>query len=202
MKKILYLLPVFVLLGCKDPDNPLGARFNKNGCLECDNYLAGDEFILGGVKYIVADRPLIENAIADGDELTRYCTSRITDMSELFYSNYSFNKDIGNWDVKNVTDMSSMFHSALTFNKSIANWDVSNVSNMKYMFSDAKKFNQDIGGWDVSKVGNMTRMFSGASVFNQNLSKWCVANFPTMPEYFSTASSLNASNLPVWGTCP
>ena len=33
-----------------DPDNPYDAQFNSSGCLECDNYTAGESFIVGGVR--------------------------------------------------------------------------------------------------------------------------------------------------------
>ena len=205
MKKLLFLLPLLSIISCSDPDNPYDAQFNNSGCLECDNYTAGETFMIDGVRYEVADRAILETAIDDGDDLTRYCTSRIADMSGLFNPNPSFNKDISNWDVSNVTDMSYMFSMALSFNQDISGWDVSNVSDMRYLFYEALSFNQDISGWDVSNVSDifgMREMFNTATSFNQDLTRWCVSNVTSLPADFSTNSALIASNHPVWGTCP
>lgn len=83
MKKLLFLLPLLAIISCSDPDNPNRAKFNNSGCLECDNYLVGESFIVGVVRYEVADRAILESAIDNGDDLTTYCTSRIVDMSFL-----------------------------------------------------------------------------------------------------------------------
>jgi len=179
MKKLIFLLSLLTIFSCDktDPDNPYNAQFNSRGCLECDNYTSGESFILDGVRYEVMDRASLNYAIEDGADLTRYCTSRVGDMSELFSGEVSSNQNIGNWDVSNVTDMTLMFRNAQSFNQDIGNWDVSNVVHMSGMFLDAKSF-------------------------NQSLTQWCVSNFSSMPINFSTDSELAPSNHPVWGTCP
>ena len=71
-------------------------------------------------------------------------------------------KDYGNpnlWDVYNITDMSNLFEDNETFNYNINNWNVSNVINMSYMFYACHEFNQPLNNWNVSNVTNMKGMF-------------------------------------------
>jgi surface protein len=79
-------------------------------------------------------------------------TSEITDMSNLFKDNSSFNLDISGWNTSSVTDMSNMFNGAESFKQDIGGWNTSSVTNMDIMFQNADSFNQDIGDWDVSNV--------------------------------------------------
>ena len=162
MKKFLFVLPVLLVFGCSDPENPNRARFNNRGCLECDKYAVGETFLIGGLSYTVADRMILEAAINSGLDLSRYCTSKITDMSSLFKDLFNYNQDISTWDVSNVTNMQGMFWSASSFNQEIGNWDVSNVDNMNSMFKSATVFNQYLNEWNVEKVVDMSGMFLSA----------------------------------------
>ena len=86
-------------------------------------------------------------------------------MSSLFYNKGSFNADISRWDTSSVTTMHQMFRGARAFNKDIGSWDTSSVTTMAYMFYDTDAFNQDIGTWDTSSVTNMYQMFRDARAF-------------------------------------
>jgi len=79
--------------------------------------------------------------IAASGDVTGACTEAITDMSDLFKNNYTFNQDISNWDTSNVTDMSMMFLDANAFNQPIGNWDTSSVVNMSGMLYRTYAFN-------------------------------------------------------------
>ena len=151
-----------------------------------------------------------------------WCTSKITDMSSLFYMDASFHADLSDWDVSNVTDMNFMFHSAFVFDGGLESWDVSNVKNMSHMFSysmhndlglsnwnvtNVENFNSmfqhstidlDLSKWDVSNARTMNQMFAGATFFNSDLSLWDVSNVIDMTEMFSGAESFNQS-LCEWG---
>ena len=81
-------------------------------------------------------------AITKYGHISLWNTSKVTDMSYMFYNANNFNEDIGNWDTSKVTDMSYMFYNANNFNKDISKWDTSKVTDMRYMFYDATNFNQ------------------------------------------------------------
>ena len=173
----------------------------------------GDVGIVNGVEYTVVDNDMLYEMRGEfGQTITadfsKLCTTRLTDMSELFLCFEGFNQPIGNWDVSNVTNMSGMFYSecsASLFNQDISLWDVSNVTDMSYMFgggagnSNDRTFNQDISQWDVSNVTSMYNMFEGAASFNQPIGNWNVSNVTDMSYMFFYAQSYNQSILG-WNT--
>ena len=170
----------------------------------CEDAEIGDVGTVNGVEYTVVDRKMIlaivgYNSVGVGtinEDLTKMCTTRITDMSNMFFNCDApdFNQAIGNWDVSNVTNMNRMFNAecgAVQFNQDLSFWDVSNVTNMRNMFWGAAAFNQDISNWDVSNVTDMGDMFYQASSFNQDLSSWDVSSVTNMSKMFNGAAAFN-----------
>ena len=168
----------------------------------CNNAVAGDTGVIGGVTYTIVDEATLAYKIYWQEDVTQVCTSLITDMNELFYfetESNPINQDIGSWDVSNVTDMYSMFFNCYEFNQDISNWNVSNVTNMSDMFAGAKAFNQPIGDWDVSSVTDMSSMFGYnyqlidgyLSVFNQPIGNWDVSSVTDMSGMFLQATTFN-----------
>ena len=151
---------------------------DENGVtIKCSNCQPGDTGTVNDITYEAVDRELLEQRKNEGKDLSTVCTSLITDMSQLFYEDTSFNQDIGSWDVSSVTNMAAMFY-------------------------DATSFNQDIGDWDVGNVTGMGWMFYDATSFNQDLSNWCVENITSKPENFaSDICPLQPDFYPEWGTC-
>ena len=99
-------------------------------------------------------------------------TSKIKDMSELFYLGVKLRKfdksiqksiNISDWDVSNVKDMNHMFHKCTYFNCDLSGWNVSNVKDMSYMFQFCYDLNCDLSGWNVSNVLDMRDMFYGCN---------------------------------------
>ena len=152
----------------------------------------GSEFLVNGVYHLVVDNNTIKNNLNRAETL---CTSKVTNMSNLFKNNKTFNSDISKWDTSNVTNMSAMFESAISFNQPIGDWDTSKVTNMSDMFSNvaaaASAFNQDIGGWDTSNVTDMGFMFHRAEKFKEPLNNWNVSNVTRMYGMFYKAYGFN-----------
>ena len=159
--------------------------------ITCNGATPGDTGVVNGVTYTAIDRSLLETKRDNGEDLTKVCTSPVTDMYRMFYNADTFNQDISIWDVSNVTNMGGMFQGAAAFNQDIGSWDVSQVFNMNSMFFDASSFNQDVGDWDVTKVTHMWNMFNGASSFNQDIGGWDVSQVTGMGGMFGDALSFN-----------
>ena len=153
----------------------------------------GDVGTINGLQYTVVDREMLEQMLLNDDDVTKACTTRVTDMYQLVsFMSQSFNQPIGNWDTSNVEDMESVFFDRM-FNQDISQWDVSSVTTMRGMFYQAE-FNQPIGSWDTSSVTDMGEMFSHSS-FNQPIGSWDTSSVTDMKGMFAYSSfNQNISN--------
>ena len=168
MKKLTYLFLGLLIFACSSDDG--GSNNDQSSCpiyldsngitiKACEDANGGDTGVINGVTYTVVDETMLRAMIDNEEDVTKVVTTKITDMTLLFFLGFDdngyiyndFNQDISSWDVSKVTDMGLMFsHSA--FNQPIGNWDVSNVFNMSYMFDYADAFNQDLSAWSVDGV--------------------------------------------------
>ncbi len=141
----------------------------------------------------------IKQAIrAHGNEvdLNYIDTSQVTDMSELFEGNTTFNGDISKWNTSKVTNMSLMFSRANAFNQPLNNWNVSRVTNMYGMFNFAYAFNQPLNNWNVSSVKDMSYMFAHATLFSQDLTNWGDISKKRTTGMFAEAKAMHKNQLP------
>ena len=133
--------------------------------------------------------------------LNGWNTTSVTNMSHMFYEAENFNQDLSDWDTSEVTDMSHMFSKAQTFNQDLSKWKTSKVTDMSQMFDDASSFNQDLSDWDTSKVTNMIRMFHSADRFKSDLSRWEIGLVTSMSEMFRQTDDFY-SDLSCWKVGP
>ena len=134
--------------------------------------------------------------------LNNWDVTSVISMRRMFADTWSFDQPLDKWDMSNVQNLFGMFYNASAFNQPLNTWDVSAVTTMHGMFQQTSTFNQPLDQWDVSNVDKMTYMFYGAKAFNQSLRNWCVSKITFTPEGFGTNAVLEASNYPIWGTCP
>ena len=142
--------------------------------------------------------------------------SLITDMSQLFYQNNTFNEPLNKWVTKQVTNMNQMFAYASKFNQPLNGgykphcWAF--IFTQYGVVNDSTKitgrrlfhklpvflvrrvalyaFGDHIGGFDTSQVTDMGGMFLGASSFNQPIGQWKTNQVTNMSGMFSGASSM------------
>ena len=96
--------------------------------------------------------------------LSEWDTSNVTTMRGLFglcgYYSDSFYVDVSKFDTSKVVNMSRMFYSCNSQVTGYEYWDTSNVTNMYRMFCDCGTITElDLSRWDTSKVTDMMQMF-------------------------------------------
>ena len=126
-------------------------------------------------------------------------TSKITDMSKLFYNKENINIDVSKWNVSNVENMERMFYYCEKFNCDLSNWNVSKVENMERMFYYCEKFNCNLSNWNVSKVKNMSSMFANCKSFEgKGLENWDVSNVEKIDHMFCECRIFIGKGLDNW----
>ena len=187
-----------------------------NGTLRLNtDAIAGDTLLYEGVPYLIVDNTLIREYVSNGKDLSKIITSKVTDMSFLFYKQIRMKGSLSSWDTSNVTTMSKMFCWTENLNPNVTHWDTSNVKDFGDMFRGNKKFNRNINHWDVSQgvsfagmfhdsnynqylndwdmsnAKNLSGMFDDATYFNQSLDKWDVSTVENMGGMFAEAINFN-----------
>ncbi|MCY4561206.1 MAG: BspA family leucine-rich repeat surface protein, partial [Flavobacteriaceae bacterium] len=183
----------YVYLADIPAEAPGSLSLNANGVTieASSDTVVGGLYLFNNEIYQVVDRDLLLKRVRNGMYAPKLCTTKVTNMSEMFYNVETFNENIRSWDVSNVTNMKEMFLNTTNFNIDISKWNVSNVTNMEAMLAGASSFDQDISSWVVSSVTSMAHMFSGASSFDQDISGWDVSNVPSMMNMFKNAKEFN-----------
>ena len=97
--------------------------------------------------------------------ISKWNTSGITLMNNLFKDKTTFNQDISEWDTASVTRMDGLFHNANSFNQNISRWDVAQVRDLHDMFKGASSFDHDISNWVLPEGAVTTDMFDDADCF-------------------------------------
>ena len=120
-------------------------------------------------------------------DLSRFDTSRVTDMNNMFASDYALTElDLSNFDTSNVTNMNCMFYSLKNIKTlDVSSFDTSSVTDFAFMFSGMKEltalslgrnFNTSSGEYMYSMFGGLTSLpsldlgdeFNTSNVINMN----------------------------------
>ncbi|MBO1117148.1 BspA family leucine-rich repeat surface protein, partial [Enterococcus hirae] len=145
---------------------------------------------LTGSKYL--------NNLTEIEGLNQLDTSNVTNMREMFKEMSNLTSlDVSSFDTSKVTDMSYMFYRNGVTSLDVSGFDTSKVTVMSYMFLGMKNItNLDVNGWNTSNVTSMYGMFSGmSSVTSLDLSGFDTCNVTTMREMFREMGNLTSLDL-------
>ena len=130
-------------------------------------------------------------------------TSKVTDMSYMFYNCGVTTLDLSGFDTSNVTNMSYMFYWCRSLTSlDVSGLDTSNVTDMSCMFSECGSLTSlDVSSFDTSNVTNMKKMFDEcSSLTSLDLSSFDTSNVTDMHGMFRECSSLTSLDLSSFDT--
>ena len=89
-------------------------------------------------------------------------------MSWMFADAKLANPDVSKWDTSKVTDMSLMFRHATSANPDVSKWNVSNVTDMNRMFDFSGVKKADLSRWVLNEellqqYDRVSKMFGGCA---------------------------------------
>lgn len=133
------------------------------------------------------------NSATDLD-LSKFDTSRVTDMSEMFNNMSTLSSlDLSHFDTRNVTSMKDIFNNdnALA-DLNISSFNTSKVKDMSGMFTYCYGLTSiDVSNFDTSKVESMQSMFSGLSELTElNITNFDTSSVANMHEMFGGLAQL------------
>ena len=117
-------------------------------------------------------------------------TSKVTNMTGMFYDSKVTTLDLSSFDTSKVTNMSDMFNgSEATEIKGLEKFNTSNVTNMNCMFARSKVTSLDLSSFDTSKVTNMRSMFYKSQATTLDLSSFDTSKVTNMSDMFWEAKA-------------
>ncbi|AZP91359.1 BspA family leucine-rich repeat surface protein [Pediococcus acidilactici] len=135
-------------------------------------------------------------------DIKDFNTSKINNMTYMFWNTAFDELDLGNFDTSQVTNMTGMFDGTGNLKKlDLRSFDTSNVKNMKYMFYNSNVSEVNLSSFDTSNVTDMMQMFlETKNLTNLDLSNFDTSNVNSMNEMFVSTTNLKTVNMSNWDT--
>lgn len=140
------------------PDN-VEVLGESNELIDRIHAIHGKLKVIGG-KSILSCSNLFERCKLDVLDLTKFSTSRVEDMHEMFTCAQIRNLGLGDIDTSNVHDMSGMFMLFKTDILDLSMFNTSKVTSMSNMFRGAEIKSLNLKNFDTHNVTRMGYMFN------------------------------------------
>lgn len=129
----------------------------------------------------------------DPIDFSRFNTSKVKNMKEMFSYSFLPSLNIRNFDTSNVENMELMFDTLKNVrNLDLSGWNVKKVNNIQGIFTRLNKLQSlNLSGWQMDSVTDMQYMFSGlADLTSLNLTGFTTKNVTDMSYMFVGVSKL------------
>ena len=132
-------------------------------------------------------------------DVSHFNTSKVTNMFSMFKYQTGELIGIDKLDTSKVTNMSYMFYQSSVKNEDVRNFITDNVTNISYMFNGYKGEVLDLDHFNTSKVTNLSSIFSSAnSLKTLKVNTWDTSKVRDFTYVFDGCSSLEDLDLSDW----
>lgn len=133
--------------------------------------------------------------------LSAHNTSKVKNMSNMFYNAQIPSVSLSGLDCSEVTDMEAMFMNASISQIDLAGLRTSKLTNMESMFEGCQiKDNLDLSGFNTEKVTSMSSLFKNCTATDICLTSFKTSNVTDMSSMFSGCSKLTSLDLTKFNT--
>lgn len=133
--------------------------------------------------------------------LSAHNTSKVKNMSNMFYNAQIPSVSLSGLDCSEVTDMEAMFMNASISQIDLTGLRTSKLTSMGSMFEGCQiKDNLDLSGFNTEKVTSMSSLFKNCTATDICLTSFKTSNVTDMSSMFSGCSKLTSLDLTKFNT--
>ena len=134
-------------------------------------------------------------------DLSAHNTSKVKNMSNMFYNAQIPSVSLSGLDCSEVTDMEAMFMNASISQIDLTGLRTSKLTSMGSMFEGCQiKDNLDLSGFNTEKVTSMSSLFKNCTATNICLASFKTSNVTDMSSMFEGCSKLTSLDLTTFNT--
>ena len=175
----------------------------------CDYWFVGFQSLEGieGIEHLNTSETTSMEGMFSGCvvkntmNLSALNTSKVKNMSNMFYNAQIPSVSLSGLDCSEVTDMEAMFMNARISQIDLTGLRTSKLTNMECMFEGCQiKDNLDLSGFNTEKVTSMSSLFQNCTATDICLTSFNTSNVTNMSSMFSGCSKLTSLDLTKFNT--
>lgn len=154
-------------------------------------------YMFSGYNKRVSVSPITQTPL----NLTRFNTSKVKTMREMFYESGIENIDLSNFNTENVEDVSGMFAQTSRIDEiDLSGFDTRNLKYVTSMFTGSSASRLKLNGWRNDKLTDISGMFRSTNAKEIQLNNFKTDNVINMSYLFFESNHLESLDLTSFNT--